>query len=389
MNDINTDVENTEESPVAESKACAAEKTIDMISRSADSAGDLAESVDDTIVSQDSEYSDFEKSLFNGGDKVDFRDYIDTHQLFAALNKEATENTELKYADYRQSLLTLLQHCYGYYYKLMNITDAKTRKLKILELTSAIVGENKTSNVNNSLHAKIIKLTWLGTDIDTKRISTYANLLSNAFTKGNLVNGVTDKNGSLLPEHFLEAVMENGGIHSFSRISAKSIEKKKELAAKGFSSAGELTLDSIEHAITMDEFVAEEENSVAIPIKPIEMESEFDKLIQEESEGESERRFGVVLVKYDSDAVTPVEPLFVSRDSRNIDSLLKQFHSILEKRSKPDVVKPLVMKYKTKEVRAIVTAMELLDVNGGDVDAFLDTIHVDKDKFNHLRLQPA
>lgn len=386
MYNIKTAIDTTEENSIIDkSKAPEAMSRVNAFLQAKQEKMDRSDVVEvsgnEVNVVPSIERSDFEKSLFKDGDNVDFHDYIDTHELFDALNSEAKNGTEGKYADYRESLLKLLQHCYGYYYKLMNMKEAKQRKLKILEIDSMITDENKTSNVNNSLHAKIIKLTWRGTDIGTKRISTYANLLGNAFTKGELINGETDSNGSILPEYFLEAVTENGGINTFSRISAKSIEKKNELKSEGFDSQGDKILSSVKKAIELGEFIADADNSKAIAIKPIDMTTELSEL--------EEGGFGVVLVKYSSESSDSVEAIYASADTGKVDTLLRMFYSKLEKESIPEIVKPLIIKYKKQELRSIAKAMELLDVNGGDVDKFLDTLHVDKEKFNHLRLIPS
>lgn len=372
MKDTNIDTENTVvNSAHAEPEKSRMQKTLELISQS---KAESAKSADKVVaVDEIVERSAFEKSLYPNDEAIiDFKNYHFAPKLFNALNKEAKEGIELKYSDYKKSLLNVLQHCYGYYYQLMTTEDKKGRKIDIEYINGVIAGENITSNANNSLHAKIIKLTWRGTNIGSKRISTYASLLGNAFTKGNIVDGVTDKNGSILPKHFIETVTQNGGINAFSRISAKSMKEKEALKAEGFDSKGEKALSAIKDAIKTGEFTADVENSKIIAIEPIELSTEFNGL----TDGD----FGVVLVKYDSNAAGSVEPIYASTDTGKVDTLLRKFYSKLEKQSIPKVEKPLVIKYKKSELRKLKAAIEILDINGGDVESFLNTIHVDREK---------
>ena len=164
-------------------------------------------------------------------------------------------------------------------------------------------------------------------------------------------------------------------------MSAKSIKAKADLRAQGFASHAEKSLSLIKSAISSGAFAADVDNSTSIDIAPIDLSTELGSL--------TNGSFGVVLVKYNKDSTDPIEPIFACTDNGKIESMLQSFYSTLEMQSKPKVVKPLIIKYKKSELRSIVKAMELFDVNGGDVDNFLDTLHLDKKKFNDLRLIPS
>ena len=94
--------------------------------------------------------TDFDKSLFKNGN-VDFKNYIGVQQLFDKFSSEA-EIVDVRFADYQQSLLHLLKHCYGYMYALK--TDSERHETDIKHINNVISGLNKTSNKNNPLSAK-------------------------------------------------------------------------------------------------------------------------------------------------------------------------------------------------------------------------------------------
>lgn len=193
--------------------------------------------------------TDFDKSLFKNGN-VDFKNYIGVQQLFDKFRDEATNGVEVRFADYQQSLLHLLKHCYGYMYALK--TDSERHETDVKHINSAISGLNKTSNKNNSLSAKIVKLAFRDS-VDRKRISTYAKLLDNAWCKGE-VDDYTDDNGAVLPKHFEKIVMSNGGINNFSRMSANAIERAKQLKAEGYNSLSEKKIDALREGFRTKQF---------------------------------------------------------------------------------------------------------------------------------------
>ena len=157
--------------------------------------------------------SEFEKSLFqNEKGIVDFQNYVYAPVLFPLLTKEVLQGAEKKYSAYKDSLLHVLQHCYGYYYMLMTTTDKNRRKVEVKYINECIEDMNKTSNVNNALYGKIIKLAWRDSGISSKRISTYGSLLNNAFTKGDLIDGRTGRRRTYSTgAYFSEAVAKTGG----------------------------------------------------------------------------------------------------------------------------------------------------------------------------------
>ena len=192
--------------------------------------------------------TDFDKSLFKNGN-VDFKNYIGVQQLFDKFSSEA-EIVDVRFADYQQSLLHLLKHCYGYMYALK--TDSERHETDIKHINNVISGLNKTSNKNNPLSAKIVKLAFRDS-VDRKRISTYAKLLDNAWCKGE-VDDYTDDNGAVLPKHFEKIVMSNGGINNFSRMSANAIEKQQQLKSEGYDSLSEKKIDALREGFRTKQF---------------------------------------------------------------------------------------------------------------------------------------
>lgn len=193
--------------------------------------------------------TDFDKSLFKNGN-VDFKNYIGVQQLFDKFRDEATNGVEVRFADYQQSLLHLLKHCYGYMYALK--TDSERHETDIKHINNVISGLNKTSNKGNPLSAKIVKLVFRDS-VDRKRISTYAKLLDNAWCKGE-VDDYTDDNGAVLPQYFEKEVMARGGINNFSRMSANAIEKQQQLKAEGYNSLSEKKIDAFRNAVKTEQF---------------------------------------------------------------------------------------------------------------------------------------
>ncbi len=195
-------------------------------------------------------HTDFDKSLFKNG-YVDFENYIGVTELFSKFTDEAQNGVDVRFADYQKSLLHLLKHCYGYMYALKTDSDRYTADIKVIN--SAISGLNRSSNKNNPLSAKIIKLVWAHETVDRRRISTYAKVLDNAFCKG-VVDKHTDSRGSVLPKHFEREVMDYGGINSFSRQSATSIQRQTELEAEGYKKLSDKKIDCITDAIDKGTF---------------------------------------------------------------------------------------------------------------------------------------
>ena len=194
--------------------------------------------------------SDFEKALFEDN-TVDFESYIECDALFKTLNEEALGSVDVRYANYQKSLLHLLQHCYGYFYALKSNSERYEKDIKLIN--SAIASSNLRSNKGNSLSAKIIKLAWKGSKVDRKKLSNYSKLLDNAWCKSR-TNHHTDKNGAVLPKHFSEDVMEQGGISSYSRMSAAHQKKQKALEAEGYDCLGDKQIDLMRDAIQREAF---------------------------------------------------------------------------------------------------------------------------------------
>ena len=193
--------------------------------------------------------TDFDKSLFKNGN-VDFKNYIGVQQLFDKFRDEATNGVEVRFADYQQSLLHLLKHCYGYMYALK--TNSERHETDVKHINNAISDLNRTSNKGNPLSAKIVKLVFRDS-VDRKRISTYAKLLDNAWCKGE-VDDYTDDNGAVLPKHFEKIVMSNGGINNFSRMSANAIERANQLKAEGYNSLSEKKIDALREGFRTKQF---------------------------------------------------------------------------------------------------------------------------------------
>jgi len=215
--------------------------------------------------------TDFDKSLFENGN-VDFKNYIGVQQLFNKFRDEATNGVEVRFADYQQSLLHLLKHCYGYMYALK--TNSERHELDMKHINSAISSLNRTSNKGNSLSAKIVKLAFRDS-VDRKRISTYAKLLDNAWCKGEVDNS-TDDNGAVLPKHFEKEVMAYGGINNFARISAKSIEAQKQLEAEGYDSLSDKKIDFVTDALSSGTFEWNDETcSVGVNKPSIKLKDEL------------------------------------------------------------------------------------------------------------------
>lgn len=202
--------------------------------------------------------TDFDKSLFKNGN-VDFENYIGVQQLFDKFRNEATNGVDVRFADYQKSLVHLLKHCYGYMYALK--TDSERYNTDIKVINNAISGLNKTSNANNPLSAKIIKMIWQK-QIDRKRTSTYAKVLENAWCRG-VVDSTTDSKGRLLPKHF-ERVVLDSGIVDFSRETANSIANAQQLEKEGYTSLADKKLCHVEDAISSGEFEWNG-NKVAMP----------------------------------------------------------------------------------------------------------------------------
>jgi|GEM_PF-4544976 len=191
------------------------------------------------------EPTEFEKQLFVGN-TVDFENYIEFSALFKALNTEAIGGVDVRYASYQKSLINLLQHCYGYLYTLKKNSERYEADIK--EINSAIATSNLRSNKGNSLSSKIVKLAWKGAKIDRRVIHSYSKLLDNAWCKGT-VDIYTDKDGCVLPMFFSEAVMNYGGISSFSRMSQRKIEIQNQLEKEGYSNNNEKNIDVMRDAI--------------------------------------------------------------------------------------------------------------------------------------------
>ena len=73
--------------------------------------------------------TDFDKSLFKNGN-VDFKNYIGVQQLFDKFRDEA-QIVDVRFADYQQSLLHLLKHCYGYMYALKTNSERHETDINI------------------------------------------------------------------------------------------------------------------------------------------------------------------------------------------------------------------------------------------------------------------
>lgn len=197
------------------------------------------------------ERTNFEKSLFVGG-VVDWKSYKEADQLFPLFSTEAVDSIEVRFASYQDGLLHLLQHCYGYFYMLKHDSERFEKDIKGID--DAISSMNISSNKGNALEVKIIKLAWRGVNIDRRRVSAYANLIKNAWCKGQCKNGVTDEAGSILPEKFVEQVKLHGGITSFSRTSSDKDRVVELLNKQGYSSESERKLDLARQAIYSGEF---------------------------------------------------------------------------------------------------------------------------------------
>ena len=201
--------------------------------------------------SKAAEPTDFEKSLFVDG-VVDWESYKELDELFGLFGAEARDVVDIRYASYQDGLLHLLQHCYGYFYSLMHDSERYQRDIK--EINNAISSENISSNKANALEVKIIKLVWKGARIDKRRISTYANLLKNAWCKGKYDEGTTDSKGSILPSQFTKQVKLYGGINNFSRESVEQLRKQEELEKAGYKCNKDRKIDIARDAISAGVF---------------------------------------------------------------------------------------------------------------------------------------
>jgi len=265
---------------------------------------------------------EWEKSLFRNSTKeVDFLSYATADKFFN--NIEAGVNgVEVSFANYQQSLLQVLQHCYGYFYMLQSDKDIRAEALTWID--AEIKSKNITSNSNNTLYAKIVKLAWSNTEIDRKRISTYANLLNNAYTKGKAIEGKTDDNGCVLPKYFAEVVTENGGINSFSRMSKNSIESNANLKEQGFESSRAKNLYTIVKAIDAGEYNVFDKKRTIAPI-------DFAEQLKTIGDGE----FAVVLVRKDKNCVVP---LYALNDASLSESLLLKMNYELDKNLRDSIM---------------------------------------------------
>lgn len=266
--------------------------------------------------------TDFDKSLFKNGN-VDFENYIEVTELFSKFNEEAMNGVDVRFSDYQKSLLHLLKHCYGYMYELKTNSERYTNDIQ--HINSAISGLNRSSNTNNSLSAKIIKLVWRHERVDRRRISTYAKVLDNAWCKGE-VDNTTDKKGSLLPKYFEKEVLSYGGINNFSRQSANSIQKQKELEAEGYSSLAEKKIAYLDDALTKGTFEWEGK-SCAMP------KAKFT--IPTESNNQRDGELTLFLVRNDRENNCLV-PTYVFDDAEFINKAkLSFFNALCEKAEMP------------------------------------------------------
>lgn len=234
------------------------EEIINMI-RSSEGAADCVSKKSKS----ETEYSDFEKSLFVNG-VVDWKSYISRDKLFQAFNYEAINAVDVRFSSYQDGLLHLLQHCYGYFYQLK--TNSERYAVDIKEIDAAISSVNLSNNKGNPLEVKIIKLVWKGSGIDRRRISTYANLLKNAWCKGEYKEGITDDNGSILPSVFANQVKLYGGINSFSRLSAEQVRKNKQLEESGYKNSKDRKIDIAREALRTGVF---KYNDYELPLKNV------------------------------------------------------------------------------------------------------------------------
>ncbi len=188
------------------------------------------ETIADLAMAANDEQTSFEVELFTSGE-VDFENYVDPDSLFEKLKAQVQSNVEPGFANYQQSLLEVLQHCYGYFYLLKTDTDRFNNDIK--KIDTAIRGYNRNSNKSNSLSSKIVKLAWQGT-VDRRRISDYAKLIDIAWKKGDYEEHVTDAKGRLLPSHFVNEVTLGGGINRFTRDS--TTKETAALQTSGYKS---------------------------------------------------------------------------------------------------------------------------------------------------------
>ena len=296
----------------------------------------------------------WESSLFSNRDKsVDFESYINAEKLFDAL-KEGVDRSEVFFANHQEGLLHILQHCYGYFYMLKNDKDRRAKDLKWID--SQIEKMNQSSNLKNSLHTKIIKLAWRHTDIDRKRISNYANLLNNAYTKGSEIEGKTDDDGCIRPKYFCEVVLDYGGISAFSRMSKSAIRESQDLNRQGFKNTRERDIRDITEAIDKGEFSMFGEKE---PIAEIDFREKLKKL------GDGE--FGIVLVRKDK-AKGAIEPLYTNSDAGITESVLLKMYRELEKngkdwlKSKKEVTKSHYIQDAEDEIKVSNKELDALDV---------------------------
>ena len=249
--------------------------------------------------------TDFDKSLFPKGN-VDFENYIEVNTLFDKFREEATNGVDVRFADYQKSLVHLLKHCYGYMYALK--TDSERYNADIKVINNAISRLNKTSNANNPLSAKIIKMIWQNL-IDRKRTSTYAKVLENAWCRG-VVDRTTDSKGRLLPKHFEQVVLMSG-IQNFSRETANSIANAEQLEREGFNSLTHKKLCYIDDAIRDGEFEWNG-NKIAMP------KAKFTFSVKGNDNFKSSRDGEVLcfLCKYD-DANNNLVPIYAYGEEHN------------------------------------------------------------------------
>ncbi|MDO8864141.1 hypothetical protein Q6D67_20860 [Haliea sp. E1-2-M8] len=149
--------------------------------------------------------------------------------------REGVAISELAFSNYQLALLKVLQNVYAFYYdtqKQMRATRDITK-----DSIKRVLGE-KVARKTGSMENQLVRIAWLkheeaaddaGKRALQKRMSTYAGAVRNAWTPGEIVEGVTDSDGRILPEKFAEVVKSNGGVSVFSRKSREQLAREQEI----------------------------------------------------------------------------------------------------------------------------------------------------------------
>ena len=240
-----------------------------------------------------SKTTDWEKKLYANGD-VFSKDFVDSSKLFTLWN-EGVEKSEIMFANYQQSLLYVLQHLYSYLYSIETLdsnelrTDEKARLANAIEkIAKDNVTHKEFFNNSNPTANMIVKIAYSKQYVNAtesnrrslqKRLSSYANVLNNALTKGEKIKGKTDAIGRIEPKHFQSVVLANGGISVFSRMTEKAIKLNAELKEQGYESVNARTIAEFKKGISNGEMAHSIDKDIKVEFLNIALDESCDEHI--------------------------------------------------------------------------------------------------------------